>query len=168
MTSQVNDPNDPLLLACRDVGRAMDLFDETVSHALNIGRSDLRALNALEHGPLSAAVLADRIGLTRASVTTLIDRLESANYVSRSHSLEDRRVVKVQLLPATWDAFARIYRPLGQRVQTALADLTLPQRDEVIMSLTAMVDAFTDACAQLNGKPPSPEPSFNPSGRDSQ
>jgi predicted ArsR family transcriptional regulator len=43
----------------------MDLFDENAAHALGIGRSDLRALNLLEHGPLSAAALADRLGLTR-------------------------------------------------------------------------------------------------------
>ena len=44
-------PDDPLLLACRALSHAMDLFDEAACRALGIGRSDLRALNLLEHGP---------------------------------------------------------------------------------------------------------------------
>ena len=42
----------PLLLACRYLARAMDRFDEAACGALGLGRSDLRALNLLEHGPL--------------------------------------------------------------------------------------------------------------------
>ncbi|HXV92159.1 MAG TPA: MarR family transcriptional regulator, partial [Pseudonocardia sp.] len=78
MTPMDAHPDDPLLLACRDMGRAMDLFDEAAARALGVGRSDLRALNLLEHGPLGATALAGRLGLSRPSVTALVDRLEAA------------------------------------------------------------------------------------------
>ena len=51
--------DDPVLLACRELGRAMDLFDEAACGHLGLGRSDLRALNLLEHGPVGASALAD-------------------------------------------------------------------------------------------------------------
>lgn len=142
-------PDDPLLLACRDVGRAMDLFDEAACRALAIGRSDLRALNLLEHGALSAATLADRLGLSRASVTALLDRLEAAGFLARTPHPDDRRAVRVELQPPTWRAFTQVYRPLGQRVQAATADLPKNDRQVVIDALQAMVDAFDQARAHL-------------------
>jgi hypothetical protein len=62
----------------------MDLFDELAARRLGLGRSDLRALNLLEHGPVSAAALADGLGLTRTSVTALVDRLVLAGYATRN------------------------------------------------------------------------------------
>lgn len=98
-------PDDPMLLACRQIGRAMDLFDEDAARVLGVGRSDLRALNLLEHGPLSAATLADCLALTRASVTALVDRLAHAGYVSRSPDPHDFRSVSIGLERPTWQAF---------------------------------------------------------------
>lgn len=142
MSRQDVPPDAALLVACRTVGRAMDLFDDAACAALGIGRSDLRALNLLEHGPLSAAVLADRLALSRASVTSLVDRLEAAGYVSRTPDPVDRRAVRIALLPMTWQAFARVYRPLGQTVHASLAHLEDRDRDLVAAALLDMAAAF--------------------------
>lgn len=154
MTAQPEGPDDPLLVACREMGRAMDLFDEAAAAALGVGRSDLRALNLLEHGPLGAAVLADRLRLTRASVTSLIDRLEAAGFVSRTPAPGDRRAVLVELRPATWRRFARVYLPLGQRVQATATQLAPDERAQVVAALRAMAVAFTDARDQVAGRDP--------------
>lgn len=143
-------PDDLLLLACRRIGRAMDLFDESAARHLGVGRSDLRALNLLEHGPLSAAALADRLGLTRTSVTALVDRLVTAGYVTRSPDPTDRRSIRVELQPATWQAFAAVYRPLGQRVQSATAHLDHHDRQTVITALDTMQHAFDAARRHLS------------------
>ena len=142
-------PNDPLLLACRQIGRAMDLFDELAARRLGLGRSDLRALNLLEHGPLSAAALADGLGLTRTSVTALVDRLVLAGYATRNPDPHDRRSISIELQPPTWRALAGVYRPLGQHVQAATAHLSQRDRDTVIAALTAMQQAFGTAGQQL-------------------
>jgi len=105
----------PLVLACRALGQAMDQFDEAACGVLGLGRSDLRALNLLEHGPLGASVLAARLGLTRPAVTALIDRLAEAGYVARVAVAGDRRATAVELQPATWKAFALVYHPLGMQ-----------------------------------------------------
>ena len=106
-------PDNPVLLACRELGRAMDLFDEAACARLDLGRSDLRALNLLEHGPVGASALADQLGLTRSAVTALIDRLVHAGFVARAAVPGDRRATAIELMPATWQAFAEVYRPLG-------------------------------------------------------
>jgi DNA-binding MarR family transcriptional regulator len=135
----------PLLLACRDLARAMDRFDEAACAALGLGRSDLRALNLLEHGPLGASVLARRLGLTRPAVTALIDRLADAGYVERVAVPGDRRATAVELQPATWKAFAQVYRPLGEQVWAATSNLAEPEREAVAAAMTTMTGVFDDA-----------------------
>lgn len=112
-----------LFVEIRALGAAMDAFERAASRALDINRSDLHALNALEHGPLSHGDLAEHLGLTSGTVTTLVDRLETAGYVERQPDPNDRRRSEVALTPATYQAFARVYRPCGQAVEHALHDL---------------------------------------------
>ena len=144
---------DPLLLACRELGRQMDLFDDAAARALGIGRNDLRALNLLEPGPLSAATIADRLHLTRAGVTALIDRLEADHLVARTTEPTDRRVVLVELQPPTWTAFATIYRPLGRQVQAATAHLEADQRETLTDALNSLVTAFGASRSHLASAP---------------
>ena len=139
--------HDPLLTACRDLSRAMDMFDETAAAVLGVGRSDLRALNLLEHGPLGATALADQLGLTRPAITSLVDRLVRAGLVARVVVPGDRRATAVELQPATWQAFARVYRPLGERVHAAGAQL--PDCDAVAAALAVLTSAFRDARTHL-------------------
>src|SRR5690349_10021434 len=138
-----------LLLACRDLARAMDRFDEAACAALGLGRSDLRALNLLEHGPLAASVLAQRLGLTRPAVTALIDRLVGAGYVRRVPVPGDRRAIGVELMPATWSAFARVYRPLGEHVGAATAHLAEPERQATAAAMRSIAAAFDEVRARL-------------------
>lgn len=69
----MDDNTDDLFGEIRALGAAMDAFERAASKALDINRSDLQALNALEHGPLSHGDLADRLGLSSGTVTTLVD-----------------------------------------------------------------------------------------------
>jgi DNA-binding MarR family transcriptional regulator len=142
----------PLLLACRDLARAMDRFDEAAAAALGLGRSDLRALNLLEHGPLGASELARRLGLTRPAVTALTDRLADAGYVARVAVPGDRRATAVELRPATWAAFARVYRPLGEQVWAATGDLTAGERQVVAAAMSTVAAAFDEARAGITAR----------------
>lgn len=139
----------PLLHACRDLARAMDQFDEAACAMLGLGRSDLRALNLLEHGPLGASDLAHRLSLTRPAVTALIDRLADAGYVARVAVPGDRRATAVELQPMTWTSFAQVYRPLGEQVWAATANLTGSDRQVVVDAMTSMIRAFQDVRARL-------------------
>lgn len=145
-------PDDELMHACRALGRAMDLFDEAACEALGVGRSDLRALNLLEHGPLGAGTLADQLGLARPSVTALVDRLAAVGYVDRTAVPGDRRGSAVVLRPSTWTAFAQVYRPLGQRVKGVLDALAAHRRAIVLDALVDIAEAFDLERAELAGK----------------
>lgn len=135
----------PILNACRRLGRAMDAFDESACARLSVSRSDLRAMNLLEHGPLTPSALAHQLRLTRSAVTALVDRLVRAGYVRRVSVPGDRRSAAVELEPATWRAFARVYRPLGERVATATEHLSPAQQRVVARALEQIADAFDEA-----------------------
>lgn len=133
-----------LLAAVRALAAALDRFDEAAGRVLGIGRSDLRALNLLEHGPLSAGELGDRLGLTSGSVTVLIDRIVKAGFVSRHPGQTDRRSVYVHLEPATYAAFARVYAPCGRAVADLEDSMSAPQRETARHVLRELAAAIND------------------------
>jgi hypothetical protein len=83
----------PLLGAVRALAEALEHFDDAAARALGVGRSDLRALNQLEDGPLPAGVLAARLGLSSGATTALVDRLVGAGLVTRQDRADDGRKV---------------------------------------------------------------------------
>lgn len=133
---------DHLIIRCRALWEAMERFDATARRTLGVGRTDLRALNLLEIGPLTAGEIGDRLGLTSGSVTALIDRLARAGHVSRGHPAGDRRRVVVELAPETYAAFAAVYGPLGMRVAAAAGSLSDRERAAVDVALQRLADAF--------------------------
>jgi DNA-binding transcriptional ArsR family regulator len=78
------------LLAVRRAGSVLQL--------LGAASADLNCLNILAlGGHLTAGELAKRTGLTTASITGVLDRLEEAGFVRRERDPGDRRRVIVRL-----------------------------------------------------------------------
>jgi DNA-binding MarR family transcriptional regulator len=93
-----------LLSQIGDVSRmnqgATNLFDERLSEFLGINNTDGRCLDIIERlGRVSAGQLANHAGLTTGAVTAVVDRLESAGYVTRIRDPLDRRKIWVEPTP---------------------------------------------------------------------
>ena len=71
-------------------------FHSAVSEKLGLHATDLKGLRLLGVEPMTAGELGERIGLTGAAVTALIDRLEKAGYVVRERGLQDRRKITIR------------------------------------------------------------------------
>jgi DNA-binding MarR family transcriptional regulator len=69
----------------------------TAAAVIGVNPTDMHCIQLLQHGPLTAGELARRTGLTTASITTVIDRLEQAGFVARTRDPADRRRVVVEL-----------------------------------------------------------------------
>ena len=61
-----------------------------------------------DHGPMSPSELGERLIVTRATVTAVVDSLERRGYVSRSPNPNDRRGIIVGLTPAGLDIVAQV------------------------------------------------------------
>jgi DNA-binding MarR family transcriptional regulator len=103
-----------LLAAVRAARAAVDQLDEASCRALGINRTDGRCLDILDQErAVSAGRLAERSGLTAASATAAIDRLERKGYVRRATDPADRRRVLVELTPLARRRSAHIWGPLA-------------------------------------------------------
>lgn len=120
-----------MLVACKRYIQAADLCEERVAARLGLGRSDLRAVNLLETGPVAQGQLAGQLGLAPASVTALIDRLEAHGLVRRIPHPSDRRVTLIELLPRARQELAGVYRPIGSAVLNAASSLNPAEKNRV-------------------------------------
>lgn len=128
--------------AVRGCQRSAEALDDAVATRLAINRTDLRHLELLADGPLSAGQLSDRSGLSPAAMTALIDRLERKGYVRRIRDAADRRRVFVELTDRSREAGCELYGPLVSEGRELLGGYTAEQ-------LTMMRD-FLCADRRLN------------------
>jgi DNA-binding MarR family transcriptional regulator len=86
------------LLALRRSGAVMQLLGAASAERIGINVTDLNCLNILAlRGQMTAGELAKATGLTTASITGVLDRLEEAGFVRRERDTHDRRRVVVHL-----------------------------------------------------------------------
>src|SRR6516165_10892406 len=82
----------------RRTGALMQLMGTAAADRIGINATDLNCLNILSFsGRMTAGELARATGLTTASITGVIDRLEEAGFVSRERDPHDRRRVVVTI-----------------------------------------------------------------------
>src|SRR5580704_1439411 len=104
------------------------LMSAAAAERIGINVTDLNCLNILSlDGELTAGQLAQATGLTTASITGVVDRLEEAGYVRRERDAKDRRRVVIHL----------IVEPVLRDVVTVFAP--------VLAAWKTVADSYTDA-----------------------
>src|ERR1700727_595831 len=86
------------LLAVRRAGSIMQLLGQVSADRIGINATDLNCLNLVAlTGHMTAGDLAKQTGLSTASITGVLDRLEEGGCVGRVRAAHDRRRVIVEL-----------------------------------------------------------------------
>ena len=86
------------LLAMRRAGSIMQLLGQVSADRMGINATDLNCLNIVAlTGRMTAGDLARQTGLSTASITGVLDRLEEGGFVRRVRDPHDRRRVIVEL-----------------------------------------------------------------------
>ena len=86
------------MLALRRAGSIMQLLGQMSAERIGINVTDLNCLNIVAlTGSMTAGDLARATGLTTASITGVLDRLEEGGFVRRERDPHDRRRVIVKL-----------------------------------------------------------------------
>ena len=86
------------LLAMRRAGSIMQLLGQVSAERIGINVTDLNCLNIVAlTGPMTAGDLARATGLTTASITGVLDRLEQGGFIRRERDPKDRRRVIVNV-----------------------------------------------------------------------
>lgn len=88
---------------------------------------------------LSPAVIAERTGVTRATVTGLVDTLERDGLVSRTPDAKDRRMLAVQLTSRGQRLLRRVLPGHFRRMAWLMAPLSEAERTTLVRLLTKLL-----------------------------
>ncbi len=99
------------------------------------------AIHIYGKGPQTIGQLATGIGVSQGWASRVVDEMERAGYVERQRDPDDRRVVRVTLVPAAVARVERVYRWRGDAVEAALEGLSDAERAVVIGFLRRFVSA---------------------------
>jgi DNA-binding MarR family transcriptional regulator len=112
---------------------------------MRLDRTALRAVNAMEGGPVSPGELGRRLHLASGSVTALLDRLEGAGHIKRRLSDADRRRRDAYLTPSTRKQAGERYEALARELHTAFAEADNQEIARVTSALDVVATAFVEA-----------------------
>ncbi|PTY05247.1 hypothetical protein DB347_17435 [Opitutaceae bacterium EW11] len=138
---QGDDSTCEFILALWGAGRGLRLDLQRVMRPL--GLSDVKfgtllSLYALAPTPSNPVDLAYHAGVTRSSMTDVLDQLEGCGWIQRQRFLEDRRVVHVTL---SGDGRAQVEKAIGvffHEVEALTAGITAEQRSIVSAVCSAL------------------------------
>ncbi|GAA4680651.1 MarR family winged helix-turn-helix transcriptional regulator [Pseudonocardia yuanmonensis] len=116
--------DDEVARAVRDLVLAGDRYRGEVGRSAGLGPSAVTTLALLYlEGPATPGRIARHLGITTASATQLLDRLEAAEHVRRRPNPADRRSCLVELRPAGHRYVAATYGDFRERIHRVVAGL---------------------------------------------
>ena len=127
--------------------RSVQAFDDAAGRRLGLGPSDLRCLDWLVSGPLTAGELSRAIGLRPAATTALVDRLERDGWVRRVRAEDDRRRVLVELTEEGQERVFAVYGPLSAEGPETFRGWTvadIQRLEKLLEGMTAVTDTHRE------------------------
>jgi len=145
------------LLAIRRAGSVMQLLGAASAERIGINVTDLNCLNILAlGGHLTAGELARRTGLTTASITGVLDRLEESGFVRRERDPHDRRRVIVRLEAARGlRDVAPVFAPVIAAWRAVAAQYTDDELRLILRFQNQLEQIMRDRLVELRGNCPS-------------
>lgn len=140
-------------------------FHTAIAEQIGLGATEEKTLLILSgYGSLTAGEIAEHTGLTTASVTNLIDRLESKGFVRRVRDTKDRRRVIVEPIPERLTELSQVFSSVGDKFNDMLADYS----DDQLATITSFVirteQRSREAIAKLRQNAGKRENSINANG----
>jgi DNA-binding MarR family transcriptional regulator len=145
--------------AVRKTGSLMHLMSQAAADKIGINATDLNCLNILSFsGQMTAGELAKATGLTTASITGVVDRLEQSGFVRRERDAHDRRRVVIHLdTERALRTVAPVFGPMMGAWQRAVAGYTDDELRLIVEFYGRMEQIIRDHLARLRDQLPQSE-----------
>jgi DNA-binding MarR family transcriptional regulator len=144
-----------LLRAGDEVYRQSECFFS--ANSLTLGRFTILMLLydkvAGEPVPLTPAELADKAGVTRATITGLVDTAEREGLVSRQHDSGDRRMMQIHLTAKGRAAIEEILPFYFQRMSTLMSPLSESERKTLVRLLNRVAAQAAVMASETSATP---------------
>jgi DNA-binding MarR family transcriptional regulator len=144
----------PASLHLRNVVALNGSFEHGLARELSVNATDLSAMEHLmKDGPMSQGELARRLGITAASVSASVDRLEGLGHASRSPNPEDRRGVLVGASTQSTKRAMGVILPMVYAVDHVLDDFTPEEQEVITKYLERVSDQYRQHTTRLANDP---------------
>ena len=114
---------------------------EQACQSTGISLPQYRLLGSVTDGPHRASELAARVGVSRPTLTSLVDGLETAGLLRRVPVPTDRRGVDLEATPDGLSAVARADVVLIERMMSLVPSDRASQVVELVADMTRSLDA---------------------------
>lgn len=136
---------DEVLVALRRIIRATDQNSKRLGRSTGLTAPQIVLMRAIDaHPSATLGFLTERVSLSQATVTTILDRLEERGLVARRRNAKDKRVVNVALTPSGEALLKTAPQPLQEAFRDRFAQLPEHQQAWIQRSLdtvAGMMDA---------------------------
>ncbi|MEO3415111.1 MarR family transcriptional regulator [Roseovarius sp. CAU 1744] len=141
MTTRPLDRTDESLIALRRILRATELYARDLAHSVGLTPAQLRVLQIVdEKTSATPKTLATQMGVSQATVTTLVDKLVAQNLVRRVPSEIDRRQTNVEVTREGHTRLEDAPDALQQRYVRAFDALADWEQAQLVSSLERVAD----------------------------
>ncbi|QSQ27404.1 MarR family transcriptional regulator [Pyxidicoccus parkwayensis] len=90
-------------------------------------------------GPTNVGVLAQRVGITKKTITGVVDRLEDMKLVERARDAEDRRAVVARLTPQGAELYQQLNRSVNEGLRRLLEMMEAEDQEALFGLLERML-----------------------------
>lgn len=136
---------DSSLIALRRILRATDMFGRELAQSAGLTAVQLRVLQVVgETGQSTATAISNRMRVSQATVTVLVDKLVARGMVQREKSQSDRRQTDILITDLGQQTLATAPDPLQQRYVSrflAMQDWEQAMLVAALERVAAMLDA---------------------------
>lgn len=132
----MTDLTDDVLVSLRRIIRATDLHSRRLGKQTGLTTPQLVVMRAIE-GPGSSTVsaISREVSLSQATVTNILNRLQSHGLIRRKRSVQDRRRVDVSLTAAGRKVLSRAPEPLQEEFLARFGALEMWEQHQIVASL---------------------------------
>ena len=130
-----------ILRSLRRITRAIDLHSRELGARFKLTIPQLVVLQELDkNGPLTPSELSRRVFLSQATVTGILNRLESRDLIRRERKHADRRMVTVSLTDQGKQMTDNTPLPLQERFSNRLDALPPKYQEQISLTLQQIVE----------------------------
>jgi DNA-binding MarR family transcriptional regulator len=136
--------DESILRSLRKISRAVDLYSRQLAARYQLTTPQLTCLRQLERcGTLTSGELASEVALSQATVTGILDRLESRGLVRRRRDERDKRRVLVGITARGRQLVDRAPVPLQKQFADRLSRLAEGEQSEIDAVLRRIVEMMS-------------------------
>ena len=134
----------------RQLGNELGQLNHRIGGRSGLKDLDLASLDLLtRNGPLTPSALAKAMHVHPATMTGMLDRLETGGWIARERSPEDRRLVHISAVPGRGRDLLGLYAGMNAAIGQIVDSYDPAQLAAIIDFLSRVVDAGRAENAKL-------------------